>query len=331
MKSVLVTGGSGFLGSYIAGRLMQEGYHAVLMDISPPGPPYDWILNTSGQRYAFEPASVADFSAILHVLKKHKVEAVINAAALTDVDLLKNRPRLAMKINTMGAMNLLEAMRVFEIEKFIQLSSIAVYASKQYEPIDEKHPTHMPDEGPSLYSYSSTKLATEAIGMHYWQEHQINFVALRLSGVYGFGMKYPLYALKSVVEGAVAGEKLEYPAGGAVERDLIHVKDVADLIPEVLARAELSARHRIYNIAHGGKLHSMRDIVDEVKKNYPRAEIRMGEGLTEYEARIQKTRGEISIRAAREAFGYAPRYSLEKGIRDYIHLYTSCRKEDAER
>lgn len=328
--TVLVTGGAGFIGATIIKQLLEEGHTAICYDrrLLSENPEMDWFVKQTGVPYISENGGdITEYPALFAALKKYKVNKIVHAAALTDTKLIRNAPAYSLKVTVSSTLNVLEACRLFDISSIVYCSSIAVYAPNQYEPIDEKHPVHLPDSGPSLYSYSSAKLSAEAFGMHYWADHGINFTALRFSGVYGFGMQYPLY-IKPFLEGALKGKSVSLPTGGDTKRDLVHVKDVANGVVLALQKMTPAIPQRIFNICRGGELISATEIVTTMKKIIPGADIKIGGDLTPYETQLEKTRGRFDISKARQYLGYEPKYlTLEDGLRDYADTYKNFQGE----
>jgi len=167
MKKVLVTGGAGFIGYYIVEELVKKGYEAVVFDMSLPGGEVKWLYEKFNAEVQFYRGDVSELSSLMKVAMENKVDAIIHGAALTDVELLENAPLQSLKINTIGTVNALEVARLLELERIVTLSSIAVYAPKQYEPMDDTHPMLLPNAGPSVATRTSGKIHAEALLMHY--------------------------------------------------------------------------------------------------------------------------------------------------------------------
>lgn len=319
-KTVLVTG-AGFLGTYVAKNLLEKGYRVFVLDVMgpPEGNELGWLMGRQKSGAEFVRGDVSDLATALRVAAKCQAAGIIHTAALTDTELLANAPTLALRVNTTGTVNVLEAARLLGIKKVIMASSIAVYAPVQYQPVDEAHPVISPASGPALTSYSSSKVAAEAFGMHYWAEYGIGFMALRFSGIYGLGMRYPLY-IKPVVESAVLGREINLGAVGDARRDLIYVEDAARAMVAALEAEESRLSSRLFNIGVG-RMHSVFDIVGAVREAQPDSRISVSAGITREEAVIQKSRGVLSIQSARDQLGFDPSYSLGAGIKSYLDLY----------
>lgn len=272
----------------------------------------------------FLKGDITDLPALLNILRKEDISKVVHTAAVTDLEILVHQPFTAQKIMVEGHMNVLEAAKMLSIPRVVFTSSIAVYAPVQYEPIDENHPVLLAHEGPTLASYSSFKLAGESLGLFYWAYHGVDFVALRLSAVYGVGMRYPMY-VKPIVENSLRGQKTVFPTGREMRRDYTYIKDV---VAGVLLALDVktSLANRIFNISYGAPLRNALEAAQIVKQHLPEAQIAIGEGVSELEARDLKNRGRLSIRSAQKELGFIPQFSLEEGIKDYIQQFRAFLK-----
>lgn len=319
MDTVLVTGGFGFLGAHLVKHLVLSGNKVVVLDLYEPatGSEIDWLLKEEKKNVSFVKGNITELSTIIQAVKSYGVSKIVHAAVVNDLDILKNNPLTTLKINVEGTLNVLEAARIFNVEKVILISSISVYTPMKYEPIDEGHPVLAPNEGPTLLSYSSSKLSAEAFGLHYWSTFGIDVVTLRLSGVYGFGMKYPMF-VKPMVENAVRKQNSHFDWGKDSKRDYTYIKDVVKGIQLALTT---STKQKIFNIATGGNLRTPIEIASIIKKLEPSVSITFGNERNEIEEKTANTRGILSIEAAQRELGYSPGFSLELGAADYFVQY----------
>lgn len=315
----MVVGGSGFVGAHVAGALAEKGHHVFLLDLQPPGPEIQWLLQPVQDKISFCKGTVTDMATLLLTVKKGNITRIVQAAAVTDLEILVHQPLTAQRVMIEGHMNIMEVGRLTPVKRIVFTSSISVYAPVQYEPIDEKHPVLLPREGPTLASYSTFKLAAESINLFYWSYHGVDCLSLRLSAVYGFGMRYPMY-VKPMLEGSLQGKSVHFPTGGDMRRDYTYIRDVVTGVVQALeAPADLPSR--IYNVACGGELQSARTVATVIQKLIPGARIEIGDGLSDLEARDLKSRGRLSIERAAKELGFVPKYSLQDGIRDYKKQY----------
>ena len=323
---IFLTGGSGFLGCYVMKALLERGDSVVNYDVRPPGLECQWLLGERLREVLFERGGVEDISMMLLAMQKRKVDKMIHAAAIVDPRLLLDHPILAYRINLGGTLNALESARILGISKVVFISSNGVFTAKRYEPIDEEHPVLQPNEGPGNGPYSIAKIAGEAFGMNYGDTFGLDFISLRPSAVYGFGMQYPMY-LKPMVENAIRKLPTRFDTGRDFPRDYTYVRDVASGVIKALDAAKGSLKDRIFLLGTGAKLVTPGEIAGVVKEFVPDANIEVGAGLTEWNQKEIKYRGLINIRRAREQLGYDPQYDIRKGIEEYMELYRKFIKQ----
>jgi nucleoside-diphosphate-sugar epimerase len=317
---ILLTGGSGFIGGYVMKVLVERGDTVVNYDIKPPGPECQWFLGEKLREVTFERGNLEDLSEIILVMQKHRIEKIIHAGAIVDPRILLDHPMLAYRVNIGGSLNVLESARILNISKVVYMSSNGVFTSKRYEPIDEEHPVLLPNEGPGNGPYSISKISSEAFGMNYGDTYGLDFIALRPSAVYGFGMQYPMY-IKPMVENSLKKMPTRFETGRDFPRDYTYVKDVASAVIKALDAPKGTLKDRIFLIGTGSKLVTPGEIAKIVQEFIPDADIKVGPGLTEWNKREIKYRGLINISRAREQLGYEPKYNILKGTKEYIDLY----------
>ncbi len=313
---ILITGGAGFIGSHAARALAERGSSVLLVDVRAPEGEIEWLLRPVRDRVEFIRGDVTDLPSLVRLVRREGAGGLVHTATVNDLEVLVHQPLAAQKIMVEGHMNLLEAARLAGTRRVVFTSSIAVYAPVQYEPIDERHPVHLPDEPPTLASYSSFKLSAESIALFYWAYHKLDVISLRLSAVYGLGMRYPMY-VKPMVENSVRGVKTAFPTGGDMRRDYTYVEDVVSGVILALD-APQGLSNRIFNIGSGEPLRNGFEAATIVREQIPGAEIEIGPGVSELEAGDLKNRGRLSVSLAERDLGFTPRFNLEKGLEDYI-------------
>ncbi|HBE29107.1 MAG TPA: hypothetical protein DDW25_09485, partial [Ktedonobacter sp.] len=243
---------------------------------------------------------------------------IFHAAALYDPPYSLEEPALTFQVNVNGTINVLEAARFLGLQRVVQSSSIAVYAPRQYEPIDELHPILLPSAGNPLGAYGASKAAAEIVGLSYYSSNGVDFIALRNSAIYGYGMRYPMY-IKPMVENSVRKLPTRFATGGDMRRDYTHVKDIAQAVLKALDVPASTLTQRIFNIG-SGTMHSATQVAETVRKILPEADIEISAGLSKLEQSDMRARGMLDLSAAQQQLKYEPLYALEDGIRDYIKM-----------
>ena len=187
---VLVTGGSGFIGSHVVDKLRARGHEPVIYDLRPspwhtdPADPVETVLGSITDREALERAL-------------HSCDAVAHLAAVADVNDVHASPEDAERVNARGTVTVLEAARRAGVKRIVYASTIWVYSDCADEAVDEE--TLLP--APS-HLYTSTKLAGELYCKAYQELYGIDYTILR------FGIPYGPRAREAAVIPAFVGRAL---------------------------------------------------------------------------------------------------------------------------
>jgi UDP-glucose 4-epimerase len=202
---IVVTGGSGFLGSHIADALSAAGHEVVIFDQAPSRwrrPEHQVVLG-----------SVLDAAAIDRAMRG--CQAIYHLAALADINLALDRPRDAVEVNVMGTVNMLEAARAHGVRRFVFASSIYVYSNQGS-------------------FYRTTKQACENLIHDYHERFGLDFTVLRFGSLYGprADASNGVYQLLSQ---ALTERRIDHYGTGNEVREYIHVFDAAAMSADVLA------------------------------------------------------------------------------------------------
>ncbi|MGH2370811.1 MAG: NAD-dependent epimerase/dehydratase family protein, partial [Chloroflexota bacterium] len=316
-RTVLITGGTGFIGAHLARRLAERGGLAVLLDIAPLDAEMTWLLRPVRDRVRVEQASVTDPAALRALCERHGVGDVVHIGGIASSDSLLHRPDLALTVNVGGTVHVLETVRALGLRRCLYFSSVGVLPPRQYEPIDSRHPLILADAGPSTGFYGASKLAGEAFCFAHRQAFGTDVVIVRPSAVYGFGMRVPNF-IKPMVEGSVRGEPVSFDHGAELARDYTHVADVAQLALGALDAAPETLTERVFYGATGQPLTTAGQVAEVVRRVLPDARVRIAGGLTEEDRWKSQFRGRLDVEPARRLLGYAPQYAaLEDGVAEY--------------
>ncbi len=307
MGAILVTGGAGFLGSHLVRALAQRGNCVVAYDNGLTAIPRS-LADLEGKVAAVD-GDVTDLSHLYRTIQQYQVDRIIHGAAISSMLPSIQRPALAVQVNIAGSVNVLEAMRIFPIERCLHISSEEAYGKARSEPIEEDQ--HLEPVTP----YGATKVAVEHLGRAYRRFFGTRVFHVRTSYVYGAGLPRPRPP-KTFIEDALAGRPTILPHGADQRADHTYIRD---FVAGTIALLDCpTPSHDAYNIAggHGITLKELAAIVTEL---IPGARIELGPGPLEYAPGVPYPRkGTLDIRRAREDFSYAPQYDLRRGLAEYI-------------
>lgn len=312
---MLITGGAGFIGSHISRRLVGDGYPVVIYDafiqyISPFESSYqkylDYRFKGIREKIVFQRGDTRDKNDVRKVIEKYRPRIVIHLAALPIADMSFTNPEEAIGSIITGTVNVLDAISSVDfVKRFVYTSSSMVYGDFMEIPAPEDHPKSPKD------IYGGTKLAGEILTEAYSRRHGIKYTIVRPSAVYG-----PTDINRRVsqifIENALKGNKLTLHGGGENSLDFTYVEDTAEGI--VLAATSPGAENQAFNITRG-EGRTLMDFVDILKNYFPNLEVEVKP--MEF---FRPKRGTLSIEKAKKLLGYAPKFSLEAGIKKYVQF-----------
>ena len=248
---VLVTGGSGFIGSHVVDKLRARGHEPVIYDLRPSpwhsgaeaGSPVDTVLGSITDREALERAL-------------HSCDAVAHLAAMADVNDVHAEPEDAERVNARGTVAVLEAARRAGVKRIVYASTIWVYSDCEPEEVNEE--TLLP---PPSHLYTSTKLAGELYCKAYQELYGIDYTILRFGIPYGPRAREAA-VVPAFVNKALAGEPLTLAGDGSQSRKFVYVEDLAD---GVACGLDEVAVNRVYNLASDETV-TIKQIAETIKE-----------------------------------------------------------------
>ena len=316
--NILITGGSGFIGTYLIKHLVTQGFKVINFDVSPPSLELQALIEDIKDDITYVKSSILDFPTFVSVVKEMNVQKIVHMAALFDPKESNRTPYITHQINIHGTLNVLEVAKIYQLKRVVYASSIAVYPEKLYEPMDEKHPVLVPGTGHGSH-YGVSKATGELLGLTYWRNNGVSFVSTRFSGVFGYGMRYPMF-IKDMIENALQDSPTTFRTGGKLCRDYTYVKDCVNAICCALAADEKKINRRIYLTA-SGEIYPASRVAEIVTELIPGAVIEIGSELTGFEKIDLAKRGKLDISSAKKELNYAPQFPIKEAILDYIHMF----------
>ncbi|HET9721278.1 MAG TPA: NAD-dependent epimerase/dehydratase family protein [Solirubrobacteraceae bacterium] len=294
---VLVTGGSGFIGSHVVDRLRARGHEPVIYDLRPS----PWHPASGPDAVETVLGSITDREALERALVT--CDAVAHLAAVADVNDVHAEPEDAERINARGTVAVLEACRRADVKRVIYASTIWVYSDTESDEVDEE--TLLP---PPSHLYTSTKLAGELYCKSYLELYGIDYTILRFGIPYGPRAREAA-VIPAFVNKAFRGEPLTLSGDGMQSRRFVYVEDLADGV--ALGLDEV-ARNRVYNLVSDENV-TIKQIAELVQEIIGNTEIvympaRPGDLGTKI----------VSGERARAELGWTASTPFRDGVRKYI-------------
>ncbi|MCX6077377.1 MAG: NAD(P)-dependent oxidoreductase [Campylobacterales bacterium] len=238
MKKVIIFGGSGFLGSYVADELTRRDYNVTIADITQS----KYIQKNQN----FIKVDILDMKNIESIIKD--ADIVYNFVAIANLDEAIHDPINAMKINVMGNLNLLEACKKNgNIKRF-------VYASSAYA---------LSSEG-SFYGIS--KQSSEKLTEEYYKRYGLKYTVIRYGSLYGERASHNNYIYNLLSEAIEIGE-LNYKGDGEDLREYIHAADAAKLSVDILEDTQYENEHIILTGIEKLKRIELLTMINEIMQN----------------------------------------------------------------
>ena len=174
---ILITGGAGFIGSYLCDKYVKEGHTVICLDNFMSGDLMNVKHLLNYRNFKLMKVDIRDFDLLEKIMRD--VDVVFHLAAQVHVDRSYVEPQLTYDINVMGTQNVLEMARLHDATKVIYASSSEVYGSAQHVPIDEKHPLTAP------HPYGASKIAADRMCYAYIQTYGMDISIVRLFNTFG--------------------------------------------------------------------------------------------------------------------------------------------------
>ena len=328
---VLVTGTAGFIGSYVAERLLARGDEVVGVDNLNDY--YDVDLKRARlARFADRPgythvqADLADRDAIERTFADHRPQRVVNLAAQAGVRYAAQNPHVYTSSNVVGFLHILEGCRHYGVEHLVFASTSSVYGANTDMPFSE----HRSAEHP-LTLYAATKKANEQMAHSYAHLYGIPCTGLRFFTVYGPWGR-PDMALFLFTRAILAGEPIRVFNHGKHKRSFTYVDDIVegvirtlDKVPPIDAAWDSGrpdpassgvAPYRIFNIGNERPVELLHyiEVLEECLGRKATMEL-----LPLQAGDVPDTEADVTDLI--QAVGYRPQVSVENGVANFVRWY----------
>ena len=330
--SIMITGGAGYLGSYLVRHLLREKgeKNLVLYDMYPNfrirG--IDRLEDIRDQVTIVQ-GDVSDTVEVFSVIKRHKVERVVHLAFNTGAWAGGN-PSRWMRVNNIGFINVCEAALHAGVKRMVYASSARVYGSEiatmRNDPLTEEETPPTPTVGPWENVYGACKLMHEMLAHVYWEKYGLDVICMRPTGTFGLGKSRDASDAPDY-----SGEPVSPSASGAPELEVVARLEMAALGEPVmlppdeqyldwmfaadaaeawyLALTVEDPPHRVYNM--NSETRPMGEITAYMRRLVPDAKITISPEPLERLPLMSNER-------LRKELGFNPRYTVEEGLRETL-------------
>lgn len=309
-RTILVTGGAGFIGSHLCDALLAAGHRVIAFDNFDPFYGRDVKLRNIAQalehpQFTLVEGDIRDADAVAS-LTDFGINAIVHLAALAGVRPSIEQPARYVDVNVMGTQILLEFAKTNRITQFVFASSSSVYGNSPNVPWREDEPNLRP-----ISPYASTKLAGEQLGHVYSHLYGIRFIALRFFTVFGPRQR-PDLAIHKFAKMILADEEIPFFGDGSTGRDYTYVADTVNGILGALAYE--GSLYEIINLGNH-RVVTLTHMVEAI-------ETAVGKPATL--KRLPMQPGDVdqtcaSVEKAGQMLGYTPETTFETGLKQFNH------------
>lgn len=296
MRTVLVTGGAGFIGSFVTDELLKANKRVIVLD----------DLSVGKTEYVPKEANFVRGSVLDKILVERlvsKCDEIYHLAVVALPVSLKD-PMSAHEVNATGTLNLLEAARKHK-KRFIYISSSEVYGNAKEKKMKETHPLE------PRTPYAASKLAGEMYALSYYRTFDLPVVVLRPFNAFGPHHREDSYAcvITQFIMNAMNDKPLVIFGDGEQSRDYTYVKDIAK---GIVMCGEKAKQGNIINIGFGKdiKIKDIAKIVIELTGSKQR--------IIHEKERPGDVRRLCADTTKTKKIGFKPEYSFKKGLEEYV-------------
>lgn len=327
MKTVLVTGAAGFIGSHTTAALLARGDSVVgldnLNDYYDPERKRANVREVETERnrirgagpFTFVQGDIRDRALLAQLFETHRFDSVVHLAAMAGVRASIDDPQLYIDVNLTGTLNLLDgatgrlgkAPALGHVPNFVFASTSSVYGATKQMPFVEADPCDRP-----LAPYPASKRAAELLGFTYHHLYGVDVTALRFFTVYGPRGRPDMMAYK-VLDNIFFGREVPLYNNGQMHRDWTYVEDI---VGGIVAAADRRLGYEAINLGRGAPV-LLADFVQMIEKLAGRPARLIPAPMMD--ADIAYTYADTG--KARRLLGYEPKTSVQDGVTHFWHWY----------
>lgn len=307
MKTILVTGGAGFIGSNLIETLLKRKAVDRVVCVDNMDSFYDPSFKKENikeflknEKFKFYKTDIRNFATLAKIFENERPNFVVHLAAKANARQSVKEPEEYQSVNIIGTLNLLELSKDYKVKKFVFISSSSVYGNIAKSPFKESSVTDFP-----LAPYGASKKAGEVLSYTYAHNFKLPVVCLRLFNAYGERQRPDLVIYKWV-ENILKGEPIEMSGTGKRARDFTYVGDIVHAIELAMKPGN---EYEIVNIGNSKPV-SLAVLLKHVEKVLGKKAIVITR--PSHHASVESTYADIS--KAKKVLGWAPETPLEEGI-----------------
>ena len=318
MKSVLITGGAGFIGSHLVDRLLSEDVeHITVVDdfnnfYEPSIKRANISKHLKDPRYSLVEGDIRDAAALAQAFDKSAFDCVVHLAARAGVRPSLSEPQLYSETNINGTLNLLELARNHNVKQFVFGSSSSVYGINAHIPFSEDDPVRQP-----ISPYAATKGAGELLCHTYSHLYGLRCICLRFFTVYGPRQR-PDLAIHKFAKLISEGKPIPVFGDGTTRRDYTYIDDIIDGV--IAAMHYNLTEFDVFNLGESRTV-ELQELISLLEKELDMHAII--DRQPPQPGDVPQTFADIS--KARALLNYDPQTQIEDGLHRFIEWFQMSR------
>lgn len=307
---VLITGGAGFIGSHLVDHCLKIGYEIVVLDNFFAGKIENIRKHVNNKKgFHLIKGDIRNREDVEKALED--VDAVCHLAAIVNIPLSIENPLFVNDVNVQGTLNLLEASVKHDMQRFVYVSTCAVYGNAKYLPINEEHQTN------PLSPYGASKLAAEHYCKVFHQIHGLKTICLRFFNVYGPRQPSGHYGgvITTFIELLKKKEPIVIFGDGNQTRDFVYVEDAVHACTLALQCKDCAGE--TFNIGTGTKT-SINELARILIECVGKPQVKVVHA-DERKGDIRESYADVS--KAKRKLGFKPKFSITEGLKEFIKSF----------
>ena len=295
LDNILITGSSGLVGSPLVIKLLKKSN--LIIGLDP-------VINSENdEKYKHISISLKSIDDFASILKKYDITKIIHTGGISGPMLANEKPNLIIKNNIFLTMNLIEAARISKkINRFIYCSSISAYGE-----LSESNTTEDYRFAPENL-YGATKASCDLLLKKYYENYEMDIISLRLSTIYGHRRSTSCF-INDIITSGINNKEITLPFKSDFCWPYVYVDDVVSCIEKCLFHQK--EHFYDYNVS-GPDFPSYHKIVNEVSQHIGNLQVNFSNHNSVSERKL------FSLKKIKNDIQWEPKYSIERGIKDYI-------------
>ncbi len=322
MKTYLVTGGAGFIGSTLSDRLLRENNKVIVVDnfcdfYDPKIKEKNVKESLGNSNYHLYRVDIRDDKELSKVFNENKIDGIFHLAAMAGVRPSIDNPILYQEVNGIGTQNILEEAKKHNIKNLVMASSSSVYGNCKEVPFKEDFIVDY-----AISPYAATKKSNEVMAHVYHHLYDMNIIMLRFFTVYGPKQR-PDLAINKFTRLMLDGKPIPMFGDGSTSRDYTYVDDIVDGIIKSMNYVENNnGVYEIINLGNSSPI-SLKEMINTigevigVEPNIEQLPMQPGD--------VERTYADIS--KAKVLLKYNPQTSFKSGIEKFVKWYKENENE----